>query len=161
MDRREALKKMAVGGVTVAGASVVMTSPAFAFTSPTPPLQPLITPTGNGTNVLTITLAPGLGSCPGSATSSMVDGTARSNFAAGTNITANTFSGPSATSFTVTRGNGSASSFTFRYRARYVCNYPGGSQFACRNWTVTVAGTSGNNWGTVTVTPVILDATCP
>ena len=34
MDRREALKKIGVGGAAVAGASVVMSSPAFAYDLP-------------------------------------------------------------------------------------------------------------------------------
>lgn len=35
MDRREALKKMAVGGATIVGATAVMSSPAFAYGEPT------------------------------------------------------------------------------------------------------------------------------
>ena len=35
MDRREALKKLGVGGAAVAGASVIISQPAFAYDNPT------------------------------------------------------------------------------------------------------------------------------
>jgi len=69
MDRRDALKKIAIGGATVVGASAVMSSPAFAYAAPTN----IPTPTSNVTVVnaslaLVIISYGGTATCPASAT---------------------------------------------------------------------------------------------
>lgn len=55
MDRREALKKLGVGGAAIATASVVVSQPAFAYDAPT------ITPGGN---ISVIVVSPGTAVAP-------------------------------------------------------------------------------------------------
>jgi hypothetical protein len=75
MDRRAALKKMAVGGAVVAGASAVTTRTAFAYTRPTITTAPTLTYYGatdivaTNTSKMRFEIAQGAASCPGSATS--------------------------------------------------------------------------------------------
>jgi len=72
MDRREAMKKIAVGGATVVGASAVISSPAFAFDQPVQTTAPTFNLTFSNSPVrgqATVTQAlPGVGSCNASAT---------------------------------------------------------------------------------------------
>lgn len=76
MDRRTALKKMAVGSAAVAGASMVTTKAAFAYAQPTITTHPTISYAGSTDIVSTnqskmrLQVVPGAASCPGSATSS-------------------------------------------------------------------------------------------
>ena len=44
IDRRNALKKLAVGGVTAASASAVISSPVFGDDTPMPPAEPIVVP---------------------------------------------------------------------------------------------------------------------
>jgi hypothetical protein len=71
MDRRDALKKLGAGGLVVAGASVIGSTPAFAYDQPTVepgdvPISIVITPTSASTISVTVV---GTASCPGSANS--------------------------------------------------------------------------------------------
>ena len=70
MDRRQALKKVAVGGVTIAGASAIISSPAFAFDSPVQVFAPVFgTPSVGPASTATINQTKaGEGSCNASAT---------------------------------------------------------------------------------------------
>lgn len=69
MDRRDALKKIAVGGLTVVGASAVISSPAFAYDAPTITMNPTATLTANSNERrANIVITRGAATCPGSAT---------------------------------------------------------------------------------------------
>ena len=70
MDRRDALKRLAAGSALTAGASVIVSQPAFAFTNPTVIGSPTVSirTTGGLTAQINISNVP-LGSCPGSALS--------------------------------------------------------------------------------------------
>lgn len=73
MDRRTALKRLGVGGVTVAGASVVLSQPAFAYTNPMVTGSPTVTVTTAGSLTATIGISSvPLATCPGSALSTPV-----------------------------------------------------------------------------------------
>jgi hypothetical protein len=79
LDRREALKKIGVGGAAVAGASMVMSSPAFAYDGPTIVTQGTVQATvspGGFQRLRTITLAVvgGNVTCPDSASAGAVGG---------------------------------------------------------------------------------------
>lgn len=69
MDRRDALKKIAVGGATVVGASAVMSSPAFAYAAPTNIPTPTSTVSVvNASLALVMISYGGTATCPASAT---------------------------------------------------------------------------------------------
>jgi hypothetical protein len=68
MDRRDALKKLGMGGATVLGASVIVSSPAFAYRAPFDIVAMTFNaPTLSGTTT-TCTVTAGGAQCPGSAT---------------------------------------------------------------------------------------------
>lgn len=84
MDRREALKKMAVGGATVAGATAVMSSPAFAYSQPfdVVPNVSITFPYGlnnsnQWANKIRVRVKPS-GKCPASSTNPSLDATLES-----------------------------------------------------------------------------------
>lgn len=68
MDRREALKKLGLGTATVVGASMVVSSPAFAYDQPTAGAPATMSVTSTG-NTATVTITDGTATCPASAPS--------------------------------------------------------------------------------------------
>ena len=68
MDRREALKKLGAGGLVVAGTSVIVSTPAFAYDQPTGVTPATMTVTPSGGDVA-VNIQPGSASCPNSAPS--------------------------------------------------------------------------------------------
>ena len=69
MDRREALKKLGVGGVAVVGTTAILSSPAFAYSLPTVGANPTITITTSDSNDATINTGSWpAGTCPTSST---------------------------------------------------------------------------------------------
>lgn len=78
MDRREAMKKIAVGGATVVGASAVVSSPAFAHAGPTivspGTLSASINVDNNRRRRITLSLAGASVTCPTSASGGTVGG---------------------------------------------------------------------------------------
>jgi hypothetical protein len=68
MDRRSALKKIGAGGLVAAGASMIVSTPAFAYDLPTGVLPAAMTVTPSGGDVA-VNIQPGSASCPNSAPS--------------------------------------------------------------------------------------------
>ncbi len=69
MDRREALKKLGAGGLTVAGASMIVSTPAFAYDLPTGVTPATMTVTSTGNTATVAITSNGTASCPNSAPS--------------------------------------------------------------------------------------------
>lgn len=160
MDRREALKKLGVGGAAVVGTTAVLSSPAFAFTQATVTGSPTITMaylSGSSGQQSTITVGSyPQGSCPASSTNSGPDtptqGTATISW------TTHPTSGVSntGTGTTVSRTSAGSSwdgaspgfdTVDVVVKRNYTCTYSGGSKARCVQWTVTftVGGGTGNN----------------
>lgn len=167
MDRREALKKMAAGGATVVGASVVLSNVAFADGG---------TPRNRGTGIpstvsvtasglpnqksftSTITVPSGF-SCLSPRTT-RVDTyltviSNPNNFLVSNTGTAYT-NGRSALTFTV--DNGAAfpvptSTITVRFFARFVC-VGATNAWSCYSWDIVYTITNPNNGNNITVTYV-------
>ena len=142
MDRREALKKLAIGGATAVGASAVVSTPAFAFDQPSVIGNPFVAAgvTGFG-QTLTVTVTPAAASCPASATGGLsTDGVRLQSIATPAGVAVNppnTFavSGPLVVTFT--RGSiFGASSAELFYRVRYRCQYAASTSERCRAWTI-------------------------
>jgi hypothetical protein len=160
MDRREALKKLGAGGAVAVSAATIVSSPAFAFTAPTPPANPFpltptltpIVPLNFGINRdLTVTFGPNPADarCPGSAlpsgSATIVSGAFTASISGFGSPTVSAASGtPGAANATVTfrRGTfgevGFGATATIVYAVRYRCSYARpGSADACRTWTIT------------------------
>jgi hypothetical protein len=182
VDRRDALKKLAGGGIAAVAATAVTSSPAFAFTGPTPPALPILTPalTGPialGSRTLTVTMGPGTATCPGSATppgptvvgsSFTAIGPSAGNGLVSVSPLAGSTAGPGSLAVSFERDTfsffgftiGAAATATFTYRVRYRCSYarPGQAD-TCRSWTVVYSAASFGNWST---TPSLtVGSACP
>ena len=166
MDRREALKKMAVGGATVVGASVVLSNVAFAdggtvnsrptgIAGGSVSFLPATTTSKNTRTVAATLTAIPAGLCPYGTPStprreyawSLVPGTE-----IGASISGTTFSTTLSTQ-TISSLNVLNGTFTVRLTIRWVCDQqPTGATAAwrCRSFTLVITtDTSGAN-GTVT-----------
>lgn len=67
MDRREALKKLGLGGAAAVGTSLIVSTPAFAYSLPTQTVAPSVSVTSPGANAVGLTVLDGAVSCPFSA----------------------------------------------------------------------------------------------
>lgn len=182
MDRRAALKKLGAGGAVAIGATAIVSSPAFAFTGPTPPAAPGLAPTLSGgvifgNRILTVTLSPGTATCPASAVPAGATVIASSftaspptpgnGLASVSPLTGSTV-GPGSLVVTFTRDTisffgltfGAAATATFEYRVRYRCTYarPGQAD-TCRSWTIQYTAAAFGEWS---LTPSIsTGSACP
>lgn len=122
MDRREALKKMAVGGVGIVGATAVMSSTAFAYSEPTSVSPPTFAYVGQipwyvYNSKIELNFTTGSATCPGSAKTT--GGTKLVSFEAKlTSATLNKPSGSNLNSFAVRQIN-----WPFAYGTNPVGNY--------------------------------------
>lgn len=165
MDRRDALKKLAAGTATVATASVVVSSPAFAYTAPTPPANPTISAALSGflSAELTVTLSPGLPTCPASA----IHGASAPNTAYSTSVTgpvsvtqvSPSVGPPLVVRFTRT-GFGTAAA-TITYRVRYRCSYQGQNADVCKSWAITYGPVGIFTAWPTTPTSISVGTACP
>ena len=167
MDRRDALKKMAVGGVAVGAASVVTSTPAFAFTAPVPPAVPTVGTTPQETVIFsTYASVPVTPRAPPTATS----GTAAINVAGryAVNVSNGFFtpqgemSGAGTLTLRLTQLDVlAAASATITYMIRYRCTYGQTQADTCASWDVTfTAAPSPVFWSTApTIGP--RGTTCP
>jgi hypothetical protein len=157
MDRRDALKKLGMGGATVVGASMVISSPALAdggsvTSRPTVPTPTFNFPTTNLPNVGTYTFpaANCTYSSPGPATARIdysiraTGGTVTPSQAAGTyeiGLTGGNPSGVTTQDLSVDiTGGGGGGTVTVTIDVRYVCREPGGTSpgvpaWRCSSWT--------------------------
>jgi hypothetical protein len=69
MDRRDALKKLGAGGLTVAGASMIVSTPAFAYDLPTGGMPAMMAVASTGNTATVMITSNGTASCPNSAPS--------------------------------------------------------------------------------------------
>ena len=155
MDRREALKKIGIGGATVATASVIVSSPAFAFDAPTAPNQPEVTVFTNGEIFgiadLNVSVGPGTPTCNASASGgASVVAVSQTSSATGSATASPTSGSAVNTPLNVVfdRSGGGAFSpatATINYRARYRCTYASPTNFTdvCRSWTITFVTAPG------------------
>jgi hypothetical protein len=78
MDRRDALKKLGMGGATVVGATMVVSSPAFAFADPTVDnegtVQAIISVLDSWGRVVRLQVNGAIVGCPNSASGGAVGG---------------------------------------------------------------------------------------
>lgn len=174
MDRREALKKMAVGGATVVGASVVLTNTAFSdsgtvrcrFTfGVNASFTATLTRPANGQARGQVTVTPPTGGscgCGGAPTFSYAFSVTLTD---NTSVTVNSGGGAtatwqsSATFDTGIQSNGSgnsAYSYVVRVGVRVQCPGISGSTFVCRFGTV-----SGSNAPTTTAPTALASSTPP
>ena len=182
MDRRDALKKLGAGGAVVVGATAIASSPAFAFTGPTPPALPGLAPVRSGpvflgNRTLTVTMSPGTATCPASAVpagATVVGSSFTATAPNGSNglasvsplTDATTGSGSLVVTFTRNTGfffgieYGLNATATFEYRVRYRCSYarPGQAD-TCRSWTIVYTAAAVGDWS---LTPSITTGSvCP
>lgn len=138
MDRREALRRLAVGGATVAGATAVVSQPAFAFTNPTVTGSPTVSiTTDNGLQATINRTNVPAGSCPASATTTPAPAEASltwETFWPGGNQVMSAGSGPTVT----IPGAFTQWFFNDRIRVtlvyRYQCVYVGSTAEICVRW---------------------------
>ncbi len=174
MDRREALKKLAVGGTGVVGAAIVTSSRAFAYGQPTPPANPSpftvvnSNPTFFGSFLnATITFGPGVATCPSSVPAANSTILNWDYLISNVSATGVTFVPATLNLPLVTAGNVSftavgvifvSGSFTVAFRARYRCTRGAVVKTVCRSWMYNFTRAAGGNWafGVATV-----GTTCP
>ena len=168
MNRREAMRKLAVGAAAATTASAVISSPVFGDELPTPPAAPVVDASVDPLDALTliVTVSPGTATCNGNAS-----GIAS---VAGFQITLSAT--PSTVTFTgnndvVTGGGSLTATFTkpadaaataqINYFANYRCTYATGSALLCtlRIITFGTVGTGGNAWSTSPT--IVTDQTYP
>ncbi len=153
MDRREALKKLGVGGVAVAGTSLVLSSPAFAFTGPTfigtpAPITFTLTKTGSSTATLAASGFPA-GTCPASASPT----TPSQGTPSYTWQTANTTGTGTAVSRTGPWVSGGT--VTATVTVIYTCTYTGGSAPRPYQWSTTFTSSGAGNSGNFTTGTIV------
>lgn len=175
MDRREALKKIGVGGVTVLGATAIVSSPAFAYTNPTVaagnPTITIMNTSDNMANVMVGALI--AGTCPASSTNAGDIATRTTTLKAvlGRNDgpTTASFGPTTSTTLVVTRpvgfpggfpgteiwdgytssGNG-LDTILVTVQGTYVCTYGTGTRSACVKWSQLFTA-SGSIFGGVSI----------
>jgi hypothetical protein len=176
MDRRQALRRLAAGGVAVGTTSTITSTVAFADggTVPCRPAAPLTTPTftlSSGGAFVRIQVS-GLGTttCPGCAGGSTVpvvqnlwtlDATSEPLIVrngSGTTIT-NVWQSPADNDVRVRRADLGAltnpTTFTIRATYRWVCRGATGAAWACRSWTQSILYTgSATALGPVTLSGI-------
>jgi hypothetical protein len=179
MNRRDALKKLAAGGAVTIGATAIVSSPAFAFTGPTPPAAPVLGRALSGgliggNRILTVTMSPGTATCPASAVPAGATVVASSFTATppggGNGLTSvsppsGSTVGPGSLVVSFERNTffglfGAAATATFVYRVRYRCSYarPGQAD-TCRSWTIQYTAAGFGEWS---ATPSITaGSACP
>ena len=180
MDRRDALKKMAAGGATIVGASMVLSSVAFADggtknsrptgtaggTSPTLTAALTTSKSTRTINTLAVDATPA-GACPfGSPTTprkefawSIVAGTTSGTitgtaFGALASATATDVGGPT--------GSGWSGTFTVRLTIRWVCDQrPTGvtAAWVCQSFAALVTTSTAGGNGSVSIGPTTQDGT--
>jgi hypothetical protein len=147
MDRREALKKIGVGGAAAVGASLVISSPAFAFDAPTVtglPATFTLRKLSAATAELSATGFPA-GTCPASATN-----TGDVPLQGAPSYTWTTPATPSGTGALVTRGGGNWKNgdvVTATVTVAYTCVYPTGQKPRSYRWSQTFTTDGGGNGG--------------
>jgi hypothetical protein len=174
MDRREALKKLAVGGATAAGLTAVMTSTAFAnggTINSIPPGSPLQSATATrlgGTVTCTLGISPP--TCPfGTPTTARVDsafaltpiGAATASPAENTWVASRN---PLAVTVTGLPGDGDNLSIVIRFDFRSVCDSrPNGATAAwrCQSFDVTIATGGGGASSNVIILVTTAVASAP
>ena len=149
MDRREALKKLGAGSAVVVGASVVVSSPAFAYAAPTVTGLPA-TFTLTKANASTATIAVSgfpAGSCPISSTNLNdvpTQGAPALAWTAGTNT--------GTTALVTNSGNWAAGSLvTVSVTVAYTCTYTTGSSTRNYRWTRVFRSSAQSGSGDFTV----------
>ena len=127
----------------MAAASVVVSSPAFAYDVPSPPASPILSAVVSGTanENLTVTVSPGSAGCPGSAMSESFEVRAvavvRENASVVGPTSQTSAGGPITVSFTrVPLPGGGPAQGRIRYFVRYTCTYGTGSSEICRRWNI-------------------------
>jgi hypothetical protein len=177
MDRREALKKLAIGGATVAGASVVISSPAFASggSNGSQPgvAAPIVTltknPTSNDKAAGTVTISSR--ACPvGNVDPARLD-YGITEFASSSLLS---FAG-AVTPYTTASGSSVADpislewsqqtnrSITIEVSARWVCREADNTNLAwsCGVWRYTFTANSGGTVSAALSNPSLINSTCP
>jgi len=149
MDRREALRKMGAGSAAVVGASLVMSSPAFAFAAPEVigvPNSFTLTKLNNETALITLQGTPA-GECPTSSTNTNdvpVQGATSYSWQI---APASLGTGP------VVRKVGNwtnGDSVTVTVTVPYTCTYAGSSTTQCYRWVRVFTSTAQAGAGSFT-----------
>jgi hypothetical protein len=147
MDRREALKKIGVGGAAAIGASLIISSPAFAFDAPGVtgvPATFTLAKASNNTATLSATGFP-TGTCPTSATN---NGDIPTQGAP--SYTWITPANPLGTGALVTRGDGNWKNrdvVTATVTVAYTCQYTTGQSTRSYSWSQTFTANAGGFGG--------------
>jgi len=158
IDRRDALKKLAVGGVTAATASAVISSPVFGNDTPVPPGSPIVDASVDPLNSLTliVKLSPGTATCNGNGSGVASVASSQITLSAtptppGTVFTGNNdaVTGDASLFATFTKPANEAATAQINYFANYQCTYAAGSIVYQTLRTIRFETVGlGNDWST-------------
>lgn len=159
MDRREALKKIGIGGAVAVGTTAVLSSPAFAYTTATVTGTPSTFSCTTATKSTATAAASGFpnGQCPASSTNAgdtPTQGTLTYAWSVdrtdGTNLNSGSGTAISRGSGTWDSSGQTTDTITVTIKRKYTCTYGTGSAVRCVQWVrVFSAPVSGSAWGTV------------